>query len=1040
MPDVIAVGNGAKSYSLDSLTNWSDLGIMPWATGSGNRSTTQLASSVAFMFRAVNLRAAAIADVPWAIYKGDTVLWESEQTVPASLSQFGNLEEMLYRTEAALCLTSTAYWYRLRNRVKMTGLQWLDPTATAPYLSLTGEITWFDHSAANGLQRLSTEDVVYIWNHGLSETEPASPPAAAAAQAAQALYNTNAFVRAFFERGAIKATLLTVDGAPSKEEREKLKSWWARMMGGVRNAFATEVISAAVKPIVIGEGISELSNTDLTREQREDIATALGVPHSLLMSNAANYATAEADRLTFYDTTVLPECNSIARQINRQLFAPMGLRFVWRPEAMNIYQANEEQRATAFAQYVAAGIPLSVAVKLLGIDLPEGVEPEDLDPQPAPPAPVAAPEPAQDAPADPEDDTQEGKAIEAAQFRRWLKKRPNADPSDFEAHYLSPAEIEELAGTKGVAAEQPPFAGKATRKPYLNGADKERQALEDKHEAALASALTAWRKRAVSGGSVTAESFERALRENTNIIRDALYALLLDGAMLGVEAGRYQVESAVMGRKAAIVSTAWDIANAAVIAWLVGDGTGGGITAYLDTLTNGIMATTIAQASPLVAAWAANGQPMSALVSALTQTGFSDTRARRIALTEVTRAYAKGNKEAWIASGVVDGRIWRTSADELVCPVCGPLSGQVRRLDEPFTDDIDDPPAHVQCLIGGTIVSSPRIQATSKRWYTGNVVEIRTEGGNFLTVTPNHPVLTDKGWIKAGALNVGDNVISSSSGEAATAFVDPNDYNRPAMIEDVLESFRRRRGTISVSVPITSVDFHGDGGNGDVEIVGADSLLGDTRYASVVQPRDELSFGAGGMALGSLADKGAAAQFFETPGNSAHSLVGSDSIPSVVVGSAAHHHESVGVNLPTEGDTGSNEAAADCGAIHPVCNCDSVLGLPGSVPSHNVLDGERASFPAGLSGGDTTEGTALAIGAQQSSGGEFGVQRPRTGMPTASDTLSALSGHVVADCIIEISRRDFADHVYNLQTSTGWYVANNIITHNCRCWTLPNIE
>jgi SPP1 gp7 family putative phage head morphogenesis protein len=167
--------------------------------------------------------------------------------------------------------------------------------------------------------------------------------------------------------------------------------------------------------------------------------------------------------------------------------------------------------------------------------------------------------------------------------------------------------------------------------------------------------------------------------------------------VLGVNAGRYQVESAVMGQKAAIVSTAWDIANAAVIAWLVGNGDGTGIVSYLDTLTNSIMATTIAQAAPLVSAWAANGQPMSALVDALTQTGFSDTRARRIALTEVTRAYAKGNREAWRASGVVERRRWATSADELVCPVCGPLAGQERALDEPFTPEIDDPPAHVQC-------------------------------------------------------------------------------------------------------------------------------------------------------------------------------------------------------------------------------------------------------------------------------------------------------------------------------------------------------
>ena len=27
--------------------------------------------------------------------------------------------------------------------------------------------------------------------------------------------------------------------------------------------------------------------------------------------------------------------------------------------------------------------------------------------------------------------------------------------------------------------------------------------------------------------------------------------------------------------------------------------------------------------------------------------------------------------------------------------------------------------------------------------------------------------------------------------------------------------------------------------------------------------------------------------------------------------------------------------------------------------------------------------------------------------------------------------------MYNLQTATGWYVANGIVTHNCRCTAMP---
>lgn len=44
---------------------------------------------------------------------------------------------------------------------------------------------------------------------------------------------------------------------------------------------------------------------------------------------------------------------------------------------------------------------------------------------------------------------------------------------------------------------------------------------------------------------------------------------------------------------------------------------------------------------------------------------------------------------------------------------------------------------------------------------------------------------------------------------------------------------------------------------------------------------------------------------------------------------------------------------------------------------------------------------------------------------------------IVCDRVIEVSRRWFQGMVYNLETSKGWYFANGILTHNCRCMLLP---
>jgi hypothetical protein len=50
------------------------------------------------------------------------------------------------------------------------------------------------------------------------------------------------------------------------------------------------------------------------------------------------------------------------------------------------------------------------------------------------------------------------------------------------------------------------------------------------------------------------------------------------------------------------------------------------------------------------------------------------------------------------------------------------------------------------------------------------------------------------------------------------------------------------------------------------------------------------------------------------------------------------------------------------------------------------------------------------------------------------------AGEIFPDRVIEKRRVSFSGYVYNLQTASGWYVAEGIITHNCECALAPVIE
>lgn len=78
----------------------------------------------------------------------------------------------------------------------------------------------------------------------------------------------------------------------------------------------------------------------------------------------------------------------------------------------------------------------------------------------------------------------------------------------------------------------------------------------------------------------------------------------------------------------------------------------------------------------------------------------SRERARLIAQTETTRAYAQGSINLWEQAGVTQAK-WRTNNDELVCPICGALNNVVGNVKEgwrhPKTNKVYQVPAHPGC-------------------------------------------------------------------------------------------------------------------------------------------------------------------------------------------------------------------------------------------------------------------------------------------------------------------------------------------------------
>ena len=342
----------------------------------------KLQKAVPWLYAAVETRANALAAVPFSIYRGT----EEIDRVEEWENKIGVLPDpklLLRKIEQSLVSFGRSYLFQPVNKFGFKKeLRYIQPTTIKPVFSEETGLVSFKRTLRGEERILEVDDLVYFWlpDPYIEIGPPQMSAAQAAIAAAGVLMNTDDFAEAFFSRGAIKATILAVPAGTPRTEGEKLQKWYSGLMAGIKNAFTAQVLNAeAVTATVIGEGIEGLENTELTKEKREDISTAFGIPQSKMFSTAATDTNRVEDEKSFLIDTIIPECEFIQEILNAQVFQEMGYRFKFRPESLSILQEDEGERSTAFKNYVDGGLTQKVAAAITGVEVPKGFEIKDKE-------------------------------------------------------------------------------------------------------------------------------------------------------------------------------------------------------------------------------------------------------------------------------------------------------------------------------------------------------------------------------------------------------------------------------------------------------------------------------------------------------------------------------------------------------------------------------------------------------------------------------------------------------------------------------------
>lgn len=334
----------------------------------------QLYRTIPTLYRAIEKNADALSKIPFSIFRGDTEI-DNSQDWQNKLEYLPNPRRLFSLLCRSLDKSGSAYLLKVKNKAGyVKELKWLAASTIDPQINETSGLTSFKRQVGSRIIEYTPDDLVYFWlpDDDVEIGPPKRYPVKAALQASGVLHYLDGYIQLYFERGAIRPLIISAKGMPSPEERQRLETWFNRLMAGIKRAFSWKIFNADTLSFQqIGDGLDQLQNQTLTSDQRFDVALALGIPQTILFANAANYATSLNDYRAWYDATVVPRAEFIASTMNEQLFSLEKYRLEFSPESLDIYQEDENERANAVNVYVNAGMPLLMACDILGVELTE---------------------------------------------------------------------------------------------------------------------------------------------------------------------------------------------------------------------------------------------------------------------------------------------------------------------------------------------------------------------------------------------------------------------------------------------------------------------------------------------------------------------------------------------------------------------------------------------------------------------------------------------------------------------------------------------
>lgn len=331
---------------------------------------------------------------------------------------------------------------------------------------------------------------------------------------------------------------------------------------------------------------------------------------------------------------------------------------------------------------------------------------------------------------------------------------------------------------------------------------------------------------------------------------------------------------------------------------------------------------------------------------------------------------------------------------------------------------------HSNCVVADTRVSGTGLLASMRREYEGPLVNITTRANRKLSVTPNHPILTTRGWVLAGEVVESDDLICARFLDGHGSGV-PDVNDTPPTIEQVFESGSFFDSSALDGMPPTAKYLYGEMfPDCDVKVVDPFGLLERAFKSSGLKPseHESLAFARGsGAVVGEPLDREGALDLLLDGGDSSlRRAMGRLCLSCPLFMSHFGCPDKTSIGTPAQSDSRFSKPSSDGGTADPEPVGDGVDAL-------SVLE----RFDNAVWHVEPLASRLDAIALESAIDGRLPDSKSTCNLAGAFPSL------IEVDDVLSVVVTEGTCHVYNLSTKGGWYLSSGIITHNCDCRIVP---